>query len=201
VGGSLILAHAPGRLGEYLGTTGARMNAGDAIFAGFADYFIPVTHWEKLKILLVETGDWTVIDVATQSAPTSALAALQPEINAHFGGERMGDIIRSLRHETTEFTDNALKMLEKNAPLSIACAVEMIHRLREKENIRTALELEYRFTYRAVEHSDFIEGIRAAIIDKDRSPNWQHGLDDMIMGHVVKMLSPLGDEKLTFTKD
>ncbi|MEO0401416.1 MAG: enoyl-CoA hydratase/isomerase family protein, partial [Pseudomonadota bacterium] len=56
VGGSLMLALAPGRLGEYLGTTAARMNASDAIFAGFADHFIAQTDWEAVKSALIETA-------------------------------------------------------------------------------------------------------------------------------------------------
>jgi enoyl-CoA hydratase/carnithine racemase len=58
VGGSLLLARAPGRLGEYLGVTGARMGPGDAIHAGFADYFVPEAAWEALKAELCATGDW-----------------------------------------------------------------------------------------------------------------------------------------------
>ena len=57
VGGSLLLALAPGRLGEYLGITAARMNAGDAVFAGFADHFIPEDQWPALIAALEETGD------------------------------------------------------------------------------------------------------------------------------------------------
>jgi len=48
VGGSLLLARAPGRFGEYLGTTASRMGPADAIFAGFADHFVPQDDWPRL---------------------------------------------------------------------------------------------------------------------------------------------------------
>jgi len=74
----------------------------------------------------------------------------------------------------------------------------MVHRLRGTTDIRKALELEYRFTYRAMEHGDFLEGIRAAIIDKDRIPHWQHQIDDVPLAAMSRMLLPLGAAKLTF---
>lgn len=197
VGGSLILANAPGRLGEYLGTTAARMGPADAILAGFADYFIPVEAWSPLKAMLVETGDWTRVDAAASPAPEGHLAGLRPEIDRHFGGETLADILRSLRAEEADFTKETLRKLARNAPLAMACAIEMIHRLRGLDSIERALELEYRFTHRAMEHGDFIEGIRAAIIDKDRAPKWRHSLDAPLDVDMSKMLRPLGPDTLT----
>ncbi len=93
----------------------------------------------------------------------------------------------------------ALKALSRSSPLSAACAIEMLHRLRRPGvTIRDALELEYRFTYRAMEQGDFLEGIRAAVIDKDRQPKWQHDLDSPPSLAATKMLMPLGANKLTF---
>lgn len=198
VGGSLILASAPGRLGEYIGATGVRLGAEDAITAGFADYFIPESSWPTLIDQLIKTGDWTLIDIAAIAPPTGKLMALKADIERHFAGSKLADIIRSLRTEDTEFSANTLKILGRNAPLSMGCTVEMVHRLRSSTSIRRALELEYRFTHRAMQHADFIEGIRAAIIDKGRNPTWKHNLDDAISLDVTNMLLPLGAEALNF---
>lgn len=199
VGGSLILARAPGRLGEYLGTTGFRMEPGDAIHAGFADYFIPRDRWEGLKAELCASGDWEAVDRAAEPAPDSPLACEQGMIDRHFGGERFGDILRSLRSERGEDTAAILMAFDRNAPLSMACTVEMMHRLRgEAATIERALDLEYRFTWRAMEHGDFLEGIRAAIIDKDRSPTWRHRLEVVPPIAVSQMLRPLGADALTW---
>ena len=197
VGGSLILANAPGRLGEYLGITAGRMGPADAILAGFADYFIPKTGWAAVKSALVETGDWTQVDAAAITVADGTLASLKDQVDAHFSGESLADILRSLRSEDTDFTKETLKRLGRNSPLAMGCAVEMIHRLRGAEDIERALELEYRFTHRAMEHGDFIEGIRAAIIDKDRRPNWQHDMDALPDVDMSKMLRPLGPDALT----
>ena len=202
VGGSLILSRAPGRLGEYLGITGTRMGPGDAIHAGFADYFIPQSQWPTLTDKLIETGDWTRVDACAEPAPDAPLAALQPEIDSHFGGETLSDILRSLRHSSTDFAARAIQKLNRNAPLAMACAVQIIHRVRGADTIRRSLEQEYRFTHRAAQQGDIIEGIRAQIIDKDRSAHWAHDIPDQVTGaEVTKMLMPLGKDALTFTGD
>lgn len=202
VGGTFVLANAPGRLGEYLGTTGARMTAGDAIAVGFADGFVPQADWPALIAALEETGDVTVLEQAVQDTPDAPLLALQPEIDKHFAGEALSDIVNSLSQDDSDFAKDALKRLSRNAPLSMACTIEAIHRLRGQNlTMRKALDMEYRFTYRSMEHGDFIEGIRAQIIDKDRNPKWQHELKAVPPVDVSKMLIPLGKNGLTFEED
>ena len=198
VGGSLLLARAPGRLGEYLGVTGARMGPGDAIHAGFADHYLPEAAWEDLKAALVETGDWDAVDRAALPPPAGVLQPLQDRIDRLFGGETLRDVLTDLRHATDrEIADPALALMARNAPLSMACALELVHRARLRDDIGHALANEYRFTWRAMERGDFLEGIRAAIIDRDRSPRWRHAAPgDVTPGEVSAMLRPLGPEEL-----
>lgn len=199
VGGSLILANAPGRLGEYLGLTTSRMGPADAIYAGFADTFIPQDAWPALIERLEETGDPAQIDTAKETPPQGAMRDLQADIDAHFAGEDLQSIVNALKASDSAFAVDALKAMGRNSPLSMACAVEILHRLRgPAADIRRALELEYRFTFRAMEQGDFLEGIRAAVIDKDRSPNWQHGLEKPPTMAATQMLLPLGELKMTF---
>ena len=197
VGGSLMLALAPGRLGEYLGTTGARMGAADAIYAGFADSYIPELKWPALIETLEASGDVTVIDSMIETAPPGQLHSQIDMINTLFGGEALGDVLTDLRNDGGAFATDTLKKMQAASPLSMACAIEIIHRLRGPSlTMAKALDLEYRFTYRATEHGDFIEGIRAAIIDKDRSPKWQFADMNVPPAAVSKMLQPLGKQAL-----
>lgn len=200
VGGSYILAHAPGRLGEYLGLTAARLNAGDAIHAGFADYYIPEAQWPDLIEKIEATGDWSLIDEAAKHIDPGPITAQAAEIDAEFGGETLLDIVNALNAADSDFARDTLKKLSRNSPLAMGCALEIIHRVRANGTIHGALDQEYRFTYRAMEHGDFLEGIRAQIIDKDRSPQWKHELDKLPVMAVSQMLMPLGDAALTFEK-
>jgi enoyl-CoA hydratase len=197
VGSTLLLARAPGRLGEYLGTTGARMGVGDAIYAEFADYNIPRAAWPDLIANLCDTGDWEAVDRAALPPPASALKADQAEIDALFGGEAIRDILNLLRVSDSPVAARAMGLLAKNSPLSVACTVELVHRVRLRDTIEVALEQEYRFTYRAMEKGDFLEGIRAAIIDKDKAPKWRHASPEAVTApDVAGMLLPLGQDTL-----
>ncbi|MDQ2089029.1 enoyl-CoA hydratase/isomerase family protein [Marimonas arenosa] len=197
VGGSMILAHAPGHLGAYLGTTGARMGPADAILAGFADRFIPQDHWPDLIAALQDNGDPAVLNTASETAPQGRISDLRTQIDAYFSAPDLRGVIAALQASDSDFAAETLKALLRASPLSAACTLEMMRRLRQA-TIREALTLEYRFTYRAMEHGDFLEGIRAAIIDKDRSPNWRHDPMRLPADAVTTMLAPLGDHELTF---
>ncbi len=197
VGGTLMLALAPGRLGEYLGTTGYRMNAADAIYAGFADSFVPEEHWRDLIATLeAEASTEAIVATATDPGP-APLADHQEYIDDHFSGETLGDIFKLLEQSEDAFAKDSLERLSRNAPLSMASTIELLHRLRGPSiSIAKALDLEYRFTSRALEHGDLLEGIRAAIIDKDRNPTWQFADQKVPPIAVSKMLMPLGDTAL-----
>lgn len=197
VGGSLMLALAPGRLGEYLGTTGTRMGADDAIYAGFADAYVPELKWYDLIAELEKSGDPECLAAAAQTPEPGALRSAQQNIDRFFAGESLNDIALLLQTEDTAFATDTLKKLGRSSPLSMACTIEMMHRLRGPSlSMEKALDLEYRFTYRAMELGDFLEGIRAAIIDKDRNPKWQHSGMDVPTADTARMLQPLGKDAL-----
>ncbi|MEM9968348.1 MAG: enoyl-CoA hydratase/isomerase family protein [Pseudomonadota bacterium] len=197
VGGTLMLALAPGRLGEYLGTTATRMDADDAIFSGFADAYISEIKWQKLKTALALNGEPGCIEDLQSPPPPGQLREQMDQISYYFGGETLGDILTLLRAKPCDFADDALRRLTHAAPLSAACTVEMMHRLRGPSiTLEKALDLEYRFTYRASEHGDFLEGIRAAIIDKDRAPKWLYADQNVPVSAVAQMLQPLGTNAL-----
>ena len=198
VGGTLVLSRAPGRMGEYLGSTARRMSAADAIYAGFADYFIPQQLWPNLIQNLCDTGEWEEVDRAAIPPLPSDLEGLQAEVDVCFGGESLRDILNVLEHSESSFAQETLAILARNSPLAMGAAIELVHRARMRDSIEHALEQEYRFTARAMEKGDFLEGIRAAIIDKDRQPKWKHDTPKEVgVAAVAAMLMPLGADGLT----
>ncbi len=196
VGGSMILATAPGRLGEYLALTSARMGPGDAVHAGFADHYIPEETWPSLVSDLEDSGSATVIEAVARPAPNSPLKAKQSEIDHLFADTSPAGILARLNASLSDLAGTASTALQRNSPLSLACAMEILKRVRANPTIRNALKHEYRFTARASEHGDFLEGVRAQIIDKDRDPKWKLGLDRVTRHDVAAMMAPLDDGEL-----
>lgn len=207
VGGTYLLARAPGRLGLYLGLSGARMGPGDALLAGFADHFVPEATWPALCAELAESGDAGRIAAHARPAPEAALAAAQRGIDAAFGGagdgaELVARAIAALTDRPEDWAALALKALGRNSPLSMACTAEMVRSLPRDGGIRPALTQEYRWTWRSMEAGDFLEGVRAQIIDKDRNPHWRHAdLAAVTRQEIAAMLAPLGADELTFEEE
>ncbi len=195
VGGSWLLARAPGRVGEFIGCTAARMDAGNAIYAGFADYFIPRAEWPVLIKFLEDTGNPSLIDSTGTSGPMATLMADQDQIDRCFNGRTVADIIRGFTG--TPWEQAAEKALRRNCPVSVECTLELVRRARGLDSIEATLGMEYRFTHRSASEGDFVEGIRAAIIDKDRNPQWNPAtLEEVTPLKVSQMLMPLGADAL-----
>jgi enoyl-CoA hydratase len=196
VGGTHLLARAPGRLGEYLGATAARMGPGDAISAGFADLYIPREFWLDLTTRLEATGETGILQAMAEPPPPGPLAGHRAGIDRLFAGTPAG-IVAALEAEGSDFAREALAALGRASPLAVACGLANIRAVRGEGTIRAALAREYRFTWRAAERGDFLEGIRALIIDKDKAPRWRHaGLGAVSDDDVAAMLAGLGENEL-----
>lgn len=194
VGGTLLLARAPGRVGEYLGVTGTQMGAADALYAGFADRFLPETTWDTVKARLIESGDVATLPEGEAPPEPGSLASLQPEIDAAFAAPDIHGVIDALEVEGGDFAGRCLKAIRRNSALSMEATMRLIRTTRAENTIRAALEHEFRFTWRAAELGDFLEGVRAQIIDKDRNPHWKYALDTLPEEAVARMLEPLGPD-------
>lgn len=192
VGGSFLLARAPWKFGEYLGLTGTRMNAADAIHAGFADLYVPMADWPALKEKLCEEGRTSVIGDFARPTDPSALAELTAEVNRFFGGASALECVQALEADDSQWPQKTAKAMRRGCPLSVACAFELIAMSREIATVREALDFELRFTWRSQSHGEFVEGVRAQVIDKDRDPNWHTArLEDVTPQTIAAMLAPI----------
>ena len=192
VGGTWLLSRAPGQLGLYLALTAARMGPGDAIGAGFADHFIPEADWPSVKARLCETGD--VATLPRHPAPEAPLIAQQAVIDRLFARADIPAIIAALEGDDSPLAASALKAIRRNSPLSMACSLALLR--PAPSSLEQALAQEFRWTWRAMDKGDFIEGVRAQILDKDRNPTWQHAAPgDVTQAQISAMLAPLGADE------
>ena len=170
VGGTWLLANAPGQAGAYLGLTGTRMSGADAIHAGFADLFVPRARLGELKAALVAAGDVSVLETFAVEPPSSGLARDRGQIDRLFAGDTVATIIDALARDGSDWARKARGAIGRGSPISEILTLAAI---RNAPSLGAALIREYRFVSRALEHGDFLEGIRAIVIDKDRAPVWR----------------------------
>ena len=198
VGGSYILANAPNYLGEYFGLTGTRMNLFYAILVGFANFFIPEKQWNEVKEKLFATGDIASLDsYFSYDKPPDNYIEMTDLIDRIFSRDTLGEIEHSLLELDSDWSNDVLKKLYRNSPLSLASTLYLIRRQRSSNSIEEALDIEFRFTYRSAQYSDFIEGIRAQVIDKDFKPRWKHkNLAEVTIEEVAFMFEDLKDQSL-----
>lgn len=202
VGGSFILARAPGQMGKYLGLTGLRMGPGDAIFAGFADHFVPEADWPALVADILREGSAAPVARHVKAPPKGDLPARMAAIDRHFAHDRVMAILQSLEGDESDFAADTLKILRRASPLSAALTLEMQVLQQAAPDLRRALVFEYRVTYRIQKAGDILEGTRAAVIDKDRNPRWKHaGHGAVTRAEVAALLATLGPQELTFEEE
>ena len=197
VGGMWLLANAPGRLGEYLGMLGERMGAADAIYAGFADTFVAVEKLDELVKALCETdGDPIGVTLASfaDAPPPTVHADRQANIDQIFAADTLEDIVAALRTSNIDWAENALKAIDQRSPLSLKLTLAAVREARTFSSLEDSLKLEFRLCSRLARHGEFFEGIRALLIDKDKSPKWNPTtIGDVSEDMVAAFMGPLDE--------
>jgi enoyl-CoA hydratase len=196
VGSTRLLADAPGETGMYLGLTASRMKAADAIYAGFADTYVQVQRLPDLKQSLAETGDVSVIARFAETPPLSDLALHRKRIDHCFGQPSLAGVLTALEASANAWEAETLKALRRVSPFSAAATFAAIRHARGAAGLEPCLTQEFRFAYRSLASDEFFEGIRAAVIDKDRKPHWQPArIEDVRPESVASVFAPLGEQE------
>jgi enoyl-CoA hydratase/carnithine racemase len=198
VGSTRLLADAPGWMGLHLGLTAYRMNAADAIHAGFADSYVPSSQLDALARALAETGDASAIAEFGEKTPASSLAAHQDLIDSTYGRNSLIEVVEALEAGTSDWRRDTLSALRRVSPSSAVATFEPVRRAKTLPDIESCLVYEYRLSYRCLEGDEFFEGIRAAVIDKDRKPRWNPArIEDVQPERVSALFAPLGKQEWT----
>ena len=140
---------------------------------------------------LEQSGDFSILQKHSQTPGKSHLSENRKFFDNAFKFRNLSKIIKCLSISESHLAKSALQKIEKNCPLAMTYTIEMISRLSPESRIEEALDLEYRFTSRAQEFGNFQEGVRAAIIDKDRKPNWQFKTDTVPKEIINEFFKPV----------
>jgi len=179
VGGTWLLGRAPGQTGLYIGLTGERLAAADAISAGFADIAIAAAAWPDLAAALATLHGpvdaamvWSCIDRFAAHPEAGALPARRALIDRCFAQAEIEDILAALDNDGSEFAVWTAQQLRNKSPTCLKLSLRAIREARHL-TLEQALVVELRCAMRLLRAPDFDEGVRAAVIDRSRVPVWR----------------------------
>ncbi|WP_426227055.1 enoyl-CoA hydratase/isomerase family protein [Pseudarthrobacter sp. DSP2-3-2b1] len=200
VGGTFLLARSPGESGTHAALTGAHLTGADALFLGLADHYVPADSLAELAAALEnESAEAAVVRVA-RAAPPASLAGQRGWIDEAYASDDAEDIVSRLRAfdgPAAEAAHEAADTIEAKSPTAVKVALESLRRARSL-TLDEALAQEYRVGLRFLAAPDFREGIRAQVVDKDRTPLWKPAtLHEVRPADVDRFFERLGDRELT----
>lgn len=180
VGGTYLLSRTPGELGTHLALTAGSVRAGDAIGVGLADWYVPSDRLPALIASLATSKPADALAEVAEPAPASQLLADRAWIDAAYEGDDVGKIHARLATSDLAVARDAAAVLASKSPTSVKVTLRALRAAVDLPALRDALDLEYRLALRFHGSHDFLEGVRAQVIDKDRNPRWSpSSIDDV----------------------
>ncbi len=206
VGGTWLLSRAPGEVGTYLGLTGQIANGSDAVYAGLADAQIASRDWPALREALTRlppgSDSTTTIAlirrfaVAGEPGPIAKQRAL---IDGTFAFDSIEEIVAALEQDRSEFAKTTLASIREKSPRGLKVTLKLLRLARSSASLEECLVREYRASLEVFASDDFVEGVRAAIIDKDRKPRWSPArIEEVTPEIVARYLAPHPEGDLKF---
>ena len=206
VGGTWLLSHSPGEIGTYFGLTGQTMNGPDAIHARFADAVVPSSKLPALREALTKVALGTtsadvmkLIEGFSTGETAGPVAAMQAKIDALLSHDRVEDAVAALQRDGSDFAEATLKTLNEKSPRGMVVTLKLLRLARTTRSLEECLVREYRAALEVFASDDFREGVRAAVIDKDRNPRWSPPrIEDVTPAMVAPYFAEIGADELKF---
>jgi enoyl-CoA hydratase/carnithine racemase len=197
VGGSYFLSRLPGALGTYLALTGVPIRAADSLYAQLADAYLTPASVTAFQDALA-TLEWThdheadlshLVTTHATPPPPAPLRALRSAIDVHFSQPTVAAIFASLGREThgehAEWAEQTVKLMRGRSPTMLAVALEQLERGKSL-GLADCFRMELGMVEQCFEQGDFLEGVRALLIDKDNAPRWKPATLDEVTDAAVQ---------------
>lgn len=174
VGGGWFLSRLPGRVGQFLALTGARLDGAECHALGLATHYLPSERLAKAKqrIAAAPQEIGAVLDELSVAPPPARILGNREVIDRLFVSDRYEDILAALTTEGSDWSAKELATLSHKSPQTCKVALRQLKEGAQMPDFAAEMRQEYAIGARVVQMHDFIEGVRALIIDKDNAPRW-----------------------------
>ncbi|MCN9243748.1 enoyl-CoA hydratase/isomerase family protein [Streptomyces sp. RY43-2] len=197
VGGTYLLALAPGELGTHLALTGASIGASDALLCGLADHHMPSASLRPFVDDLAELPVREALARHVQDPPAGEQAGRREWIDTCFAADTVEEIVQRLLDQGDLAAKETAETLLTRSPTALKVTLAAMRRARRIGLLERVLDQEYRVSCAMLTTPDLVEGIRAQVIDKDRNPAWSPAtLAEVTDADVQRFFAPLGEREL-----
>jgi enoyl-CoA hydratase len=194
VGGGWYLSRLPGQVGKFLALTGARLDGAECLALGLATHYIAGADLPDALAALHDSPDFfETLKAHGTGAPLARIVENRGHIDRLFAGESVAEILAALEADSGDWAARELATLRTKSPLSCAVALRQLREGATMPDFKGEMRQEYAIGARMVHTHDFIEGVRALIVDKDNAPQWQPAVDPAEVDAIFAPM-PVGQE-------
>lgn len=190
VGGGRYLSRLPGRLPQFLGLTGGRLDGAECYAMRLATHYLPSDSLDQVKARIIENPDRVdeILDMASVPPPPARILDQLPEINRLYAADRLEDILAALEASSSEFAAKQLAILKTKSPLSCKVTLRLLVVSPHIASFASEMRLEFGIVHRLFRTHDFYEGVRALLIDKDNSPKWNPATPEQVTDQMINRI-------------
>ena len=194
VGGGWYLSRLEGRVGQYLALTGARIAGPGCLALGLATHYLPSEALVEAKGRITEDPDRIegILGQLSVAPPPSKIVEQIAQINRLFASDIYEEILAALEAEDTEWAQKERATLSTKSPQTCKVALRQLSESLALPDFAANMAMEYRIAHRVLVRPDFVEGVRAVIVDKDNAPDWNpatpEGVSDALLDDIFAAL-------------
>ena len=199
VGGGWYLSRLPGRVGQFLALTGARLDGSECHYLGLATHYIPSERLPEVKERIQgepERIEYVLRD-ASIAPPPARIEGNIDRINAAFASDRLEDVLEALEADGSDWARTELETLSCKSPQACKVSLRLLSNGAKMHDFADEMRQEYAVAASVVQRHDFVEGVRSVLVDKDNQPNWQPDSPERITDHMIDTIfapMPQGQE-------
>lgn len=199
VGAGWYLPRLPGELGKFLALTGARLDGAECLAAGIATHFLPAERLAeaKARVAAVPAAIEAALMDCSVAPPPARLAGHAENIDRLFAPDTLEEIIAALADDPSDWAAKELRAICGKCPASAKVALRQFALGLRQPDFAAEMALEYCLAARMMMRGDFIEGVRAVLVDKDHAPAWNPPSPDGVSGAMLDAIfaPPAADEE------
>jgi enoyl-CoA hydratase len=194
VGGGWYLPRLPGRVGQFMVLTGARLDGAECHYLGLATHYVPQSSIEELVERITKMPDRIggVLGAASASAPDAKIAGNLALITRNFASDELEEIEAALESDEGDWARSELATIRAKSPLSCKVSLRLLADGAARRSFADEMMAEFALAAHVVRTHDFLEGVRALLIDKDNAPKWDPPTPEEVTDEMVdKLFDPL----------